>query len=154
MRQVVVADLSVGVAGLNVHLRAAVGAGLMTLEVRRGRRSTRIVDLHGGQVVGSLPTWICDVSWWRAMAWRPCSLLAVDNADSARTWMAEGTSEGVGARVRMRDWPAGTTSGRNLVFLIFLISLIAGWKPVVMKMLKPKTSGDNSGSPTWCGSRP
>jgi hypothetical protein len=64
LRQVVVADLSVGVAGLNVHLRAAVGAGLMTLEVRRGRRSTRRVDLQGGQVVGSLPTWICDVSWW------------------------------------------------------------------------------------------
>jgi hypothetical protein len=87
------------------------------------------------------------------MAWRPRSLLAVDNADSARTWMTEGTSEGVGARVWMRDWPADTTSGHNLVFLIFLISLIAGWKPVVMKMLKPKTSGDNSGSPTWCGSR-
>jgi hypothetical protein len=48
--------------------------------------------------------------------------------------MAEGTSKDVGARVRMRDWPAGTTSGRNLVFLIFLISLIADWKPVVMKM--------------------
>jgi hypothetical protein len=61
--QLGVADLSVGVADLNVHLRVATSmVGLTSVGGEAGRQICLDGGFHGGEIVGSLLTWICDVS--------------------------------------------------------------------------------------------